>query len=89
MPLPGASNLLVHGMMQSARARGVHFFEIGSLEFGDARQQGIAAFKRSFGGVARPAMGGRRVLSRVKAAAADLAGAFAGKLRGRDASAGK
>lgn len=83
MPLRGANNLLVHGVMERLRAEGVKYYEIGSLEFDDPRQQRIAAFKKSFGGIPRQAYGGILVLSEIKTAAAAFIGALAKGLKRR------
>ncbi len=40
---------LWHAMLQ-ARARGVRWFQLGSLDFGDGKAAAISAFKRQFGG---------------------------------------
>jgi len=80
-PLRGANNLLTAETMKCARARGVRYYEFGTLEFDDPRQRAIADYKRGFGAGVRPAMGGRLVLSEIKSSAATLASALVRKLR--------
>jgi hypothetical protein len=80
-PLPGANNMLLDAILEHERSRGTRWMELGSLETDDPRQRGISAFKQSFGGQARPAMGGGLILSKAKQAAIDMLGALTSRLR--------
>lgn len=79
--LQGSTNLFIGKDIEYMRQRGVHWCEMGSLEFDDPRQRTIAAFKRSFGGKVYRTMDCRLCLSPLKLASAQWARALAGKLR--------
>ncbi len=80
-PLAGATNLLVYHFLLWLRANGRRYAEIGSMEFGDPRQQAIAEFKRSFGGRVWPAMNARLELSPIKRSLIELTQALAARRR--------
>lgn len=77
----GATNLFMGRDMEAMRARGVRWCEVGSLEFDDPRQRGIAEFKRSFGGKVYRTMDCKACLSPLKLATAQWVQALAGKIR--------
>jgi Acetyltransferase (GNAT) domain len=58
----GANNFALWHSILLWQQRGARFFELGSMEFDDARQQQIGAFKESFGGTPCYALGGAREL---------------------------
>ena len=70
--LSGTTNMLYFKTMEWWREQGMRYIELGSLEFGDPRQVGIANFKRSFGGRIHHAMQCSRVFRPRKAAAVDF-----------------
>jgi hypothetical protein len=69
----GASHLALWTSILACRDQGCHYFELGSLEFANARQIGIAQFKQSFGGTPFQVLSARREMKPVKAAAIALA----------------
>jgi hypothetical protein len=58
LPLPGANNLALWHSILLWQGRGARFFELGSMEFGNPRQEHIATFKESFGGTPCYTLGG-------------------------------
>lgn len=79
--LKGATNLHICRDLEDMRARGVRWCELGSMEFDDPRQRGIADFKRSFGGRVQTSMDCKLCLSPLKAASAEFLQALAKRLR--------
>lgn len=69
----GASHLSLWTAILASRERGARFFELGSLEFVNAKNIGISQFKQSFGGVPFQTVSAQRELKPVKAAAISLA----------------
>jgi hypothetical protein len=67
----------------AAREQGCQIFELGSLEFANARNIGISQFKRSFGGVPFQTLAAHREVKAVKAAAIALAETAVAALRAR------
>lgn len=80
-PVRGANNLLVYEVMRWLRDHGRKYYEIGSFEFDNRRQQQIARFKRRFNAEPRYGMMGRRCLSPVKEATADWLTVLVDKVR--------
>lgn len=83
MPIAGAKNLLTYRVMEWLRHRGVHYFEIGSMEFDDPLQRRIGRFKQSFGGRPHYGLQGLRTRSALKQASADWLRALSRKLNSR------
>lgn len=79
--IQGGTNFFIGRDIENMRARGIHWCELGSLEFDDPRQRNIAEFKRSFGGRVCPSMDCKLVLNPLKAATAAWLQALAGRLR--------
>ena len=84
-PLPGSHRLAILRSMESHRALGRSFFEIGSMEFDDPEQRAISRFKRSMGGEVRSSMDGQLVLSELKLASLNWLQICAGAARSQAA----
>jgi hypothetical protein len=74
--IPGANNLALWEAIVSAKQREGRYFELGSMEFGNSKQEAIAAFKRSFGGTPQYALRGVRHRRPIRQAALGLLSAL-------------
>lgn len=79
----GANNLALWRTMLLWKGRGARVFELGSMEFSDAKQRRISEFKESFGGRPVYALGGTLELRPAKQALLSLAGAGVAAVRAR------
>jgi len=79
----GASHLGLWTAILAARDAGCRAFELGSVEFDDAKNIGISQFKQSFGGTPFQTMAAALELRPVKAAAVALAEAAVAAARVR------
>jgi hypothetical protein len=81
--IPGGSHLGLWSAILAAREGGVRAFELGSVEFANAKNIGISQFKQSFGGVPFQTLAVQLDLRPVKSAAIALAEAAVSALRHR------
>lgn len=79
----GAHNFALWHTIELWQRRGVSFFEIGSMEFADAKQKNIGTFKESFGGRACYALGGTLTLKPARRAFFELLQLSVTRLRQR------
>jgi hypothetical protein len=82
-PVPGAGNLGLWCHILASREEGCRSFELGSLEFEDAKNIGISQFKQSFGGTPFQTVAAELDMKPVKSAAIAFAQAALTRVRQR------
>lgn len=82
-PKPGASHLGVWAAILAAKEQGCQSFELGSLEFENARNIGISQFKQSFGGTPFQTVAAELDMKPLKSAAISFAQAAISSVRQR------
>jgi hypothetical protein len=81
MPFLGASHLALWSAILGSRERGCRFFELGSLEFGSAKNTGISEFKQSFGGTPYQTLAAELIVKPMKSAGIAVAKAAAAGMK--------